>query len=351
MKTIKIGNKFIGEGYPAFTIAEIGSNFDGSIDRAKKLIDLAKECGADAVKFQSFKTEKIVSEKGFEGLKVGFQSGWKEKVTDVYRKAEFPREWHKILFDYSKERGLVWFSAPYDKEAVDTLDEIGVEVFKIGSGDITWLEMVRYIAKKGKPIILATGASTMEEIDEAVKAIESEGNNKIILLQCVTNYPSKYGSANLKVLQLFQKLYDYPVGYSDHTPGYIVPMGTVAMGGKVIEKHFTDDKTRPGPDHPHAMNPEEFKLMVDNIRKLEMAFGNTDKRVYPEEENTVIIQRRCIRAKTEIKKGTLIEKEMLEVLRPAPKESIYPKYLEKVIGKSATEDIPKGEALTWEKIK
>ena len=350
MKTIKIGNRLIGEGQPTYIIAEIGSNFDGSLERAKMLTDLAKECGADAVKFQSFKTEKIVSEEGFQNLKVGFQAGWKDKVTDVYRKAEFNREWHQTLFDYAKSIGLDWFSAPYDKEAVDILDELGVKLFKIGSGDVSWLEMLKYIAKKNKPIMMATGASTLAEVDEAVKAIREEGNNQIILLQCVTNYPSTFESANIKVIETYKKAFDVLVGYSDHTPGYVVPMGAVALGGCIIEKHFTDDKTRDGPDHPHAMNPEEFKLMVDNIRLLEKSMGSPIKEIYPEESETVILQKRCVRAKINIPAGTRISKEMLDILRPAAKGALLPKELSSAVGHLSQRDIEKGQAITWDMI-
>jgi len=347
---IKIGNKFIGDGCPCYTIAEIGSNFDGSLERAKKLIDLAKKAGADAVKFQCFKTEKTISQEGFEGLKSGFQAKWKKPVHEVYRNAEFPRDWNKELLEYSKKKNIIFFSSPYDKEAADVLDRIGVPAFKIGSGDITWTEMIKYIAKKGKPVILGTGASTMDEIKEAVDAIKSTGNKNIIILQCITNYPASFEHANIKAIPMMRKKFGTLVGYSDHTPGYIVPMGTVALGGCIVEKHFTDDKTREGPDHPFAMDFEDFKLMVDNIRLLEKALGKAVKEVYPEEKETVVLQRRCIRAKENIPKGMKITKEMLDVLRPAPLGSIYPKHLDKIAGRTAKKNIKKGEALNWETI-
>ena len=179
---IEIDGKLVGDGHPCYTIAEIGSNFDGSLERAKKLIDLAKEAGADAVKFQCFKAEKIVSKEGFEGLKIGWQAKWNKPVFKVYQESEFQREWIKELFEHAKKRNITFFSAPYDKEAVDILDKIGVPLFKIGSGDITWLEIIEYIAKKNKPILLSTGASTLKEIEEAVNTIKSTGNNKLILL-------------------------------------------------------------------------------------------------------------------------------------------------------------------------
>ncbi len=347
---INIDGKDIGDGCPCYCIAEVGSNFDGSIERAKKLIDLAKECGADAVKFQSFKADKIVSEKGFEGLKTGFQEKWDKPVVEVYKDAEFPREWTKELMEYSKEKEITFFSSPYDKEAVDILDELGVSAFKIGSGDITWLEMVKYIAGKGKPVILGTGASTMEEVEKAVEAIKSTGNEEIILLQCVTNYPSSFENANIRAMPMLREKFNCLVGYSDHTPGYIVPLGTVALDGCIVEKHFTDDKTRQGPDHPFAMDGKDFKLMVENIRLLEKALGKPIKDLYPEEEETVVLQRRCIRAKQDIKKGSKIEEEMLDILRPAPKNALYPKEKEKLIGMVSKRDIKKGEEFYWEMV-
>ncbi len=348
---IEVNGRCIGDGCPCYIIAEIGSNSDGSLERAKKLIDLAKDCGADAVKFQYFQADKIVSKKGFEGLQVSFQSTWDKPVYEVYQDAEFPREWNKELMEYAKEKDITYFSAPYDKEAVDMLVEAGVPVFKIGSGDITWLEMIKYIASKGKPILLATGASTMEEIEDAVNAIKSTGNDKIVLLQCVTNYPSSFDYASIKAMPLFREKFGTLVGYSDHTPGYIVPMGSIALGGCVIEKHFTDDKTRKGPDHPYAMDANDFKLMVKNIRLLEKALGKPIKEVYPEENETVVLQRRCIRAKQDIPKGTKINEDMLDILRPAPKDSIYPKYFDRIVGEMAKIDVKKGDTIKWEMVK
>ena len=347
MKRIKIGGRWVGDGEPVYTIAEIGSNFDGNIERAKKLIDLAKECDADAVKFQSFKTEKIISKEGFGGLKKGFQAKWEKQVYEVYENAEFPREWHKEIFDYCKKKNITFFSAPYDKEAVDLLDKIGVPVFKIGSGDITWLELLEHIAKKGKPIILGTGASTLEEIEKAVKTIRSVGNDEIILLQSVTNYPSTFKNANIKAMVEMREKFDCLVGYSDHTPGTIVPLGATALGGCVIEKHFTDDKTREGPDHPFAMDKDDFETMVKSIRSLEKALGSK-KTVYDEEHDTVVLQRRCLRASKDIKKGTRITREMIDVLRPAPRDSICPTDIEKIIGRETRKDVKKGEYFTNE---
>jgi sialic acid synthase SpsE len=349
MKTIKINGKTIGDNQPVYCIAEIGSNFDGDLKRAKYLVDLAKKSGADAVKFQSFLTDKIISKEGFENLKMGFQAKWKKPVYDVYKAAEFPREWHKKIFEHCKTKNITFFSAPYDFEAVDLLEEIDVPAFKIGSGDITWTELIEYIARKNKPILLATGASTLEEIEEAVKVIRSTGNKDLILLQCVTNYPSGFGSANIKAMARLREKFDCLVGYSDHTPGSIVPLGVTALGGCVIEKHFTDDKSREGPDHPFAMDANDFEIMVKSIRTLEKALGNR-KEIYVEENQTIILQRRCLRASKNIQKGTILSRDTIDVLRPAPRNCIQPNDIKKIIGRKMKKDIQKGECFAWDMI-
>lgn len=342
---IEIDGRLIGDKHPCYTIAEVGSNFDGSLERAKKLIDLAKECGADAVKFQCFKADKIVSKEGFEGLKEGFQANWDKPVYEVYKDAEFPRDWHAELIEYSKEKNITFLSAPYDFAAADELERAGVPAFKIGSGDITWLEFIEYVANKGKPVILSTGASTMEEVEEAVEAVKKTGNNKLILLQCVTNYPSSFENANIRVLKMYREKFDTLVGYSDHTPGYVVPLGSVALGGCLIEKHFTDDKTREGPDHPFAMDDSDFKLMVDNIRKLEKALGSPKKEIYSEEHETVMLQRRCLRAGKDIQKGAVLKKEIIDALRPVEEGALPPKKLKEITERKTKRDIKKGEAI------
>ncbi len=346
LKIIEIDGKKIGDGKPVYCIAEIGSNFDGDLNRAKYLIDLAIASGADAVKFQSFLTDKIISKEGFQKLKKGFQAKWKKSVYEVYKAAEFPREWHEEISNYCKKKKITFFSSPYDFEAVDLLEKINVPAYKIGSGDITWHEILDYIANKGKPIILGTGASNLQEIREAIDVIRSTGNNKIVLLQCVTNYPNTFENANIKAMIDLRKKFDCLVGYSDHTPGSIVPLGTTALGGCMIEKHFTDDKTREGPDHSFAMNADEFGTMVKKIRILEKALGSK-KEIYSEEDKTVILQRRCLRASKNIKKDTILTSDMIDVLRPAPKDSIFPKNIKEIIGKKVNRNIAKGEYFTW----
>ena len=268
-KEIKIGSRMVGEGHPAYIIAEIGANFDNDIDKAKRLIDAAKECGADCAKFQSFLAEKIVSEKGFASMQLkGIHGSWGRPVHEIFREAEFPRKWHKEISDYCKKVGIDFSTSPYDFEAVDLCMELDVPFIKMGSGDITWLEMLEYIARKNKPMILATGDATMSEIDEAIRTIEATGNNQLILLQCITNYPSKIESANINVLKTYQTAFNILTGYSDHAPGPVVTLGSIALGGIVIEKHFTLNKKLLNADHKISMEPKEFLIMSKKIKRL-----------------------------------------------------------------------------------
>lgn len=345
-KEIKIGNKIIGDTHPTYFIAEIGANFDGSIEKAKHLIDAAKKAGADCAKFQTFSTPRIVSEGGFSHMQLkGVHGSWGRTVSEVFKDAEFPVAWHKEIADYCKVVGIDFSTSPYFKEAVDLCVDLDVPFIKIGSGDITWLEMLDYIACKGKPVMLATGDATMSEIDEAVRTIEATGNKDLVLMQCITNYPSKIESANVNVLKTYQSAFDVLTGYSDHAPGHVVALASVVIGGRVIEKHFTLNKTDKGPDHPHSMEPQEFRFMVDSIREVERAMGSTRKEVVAEEGETVYVQRRCLYAKQDLKKGHIMTSEDIDILRPAL--GIPPKFKPMIIGKECKEDIVKGQPLFW----
>ena len=345
-KEIKIGNKIIGDTHPTYFIAEIGANFDGSIEKAKHLIDAAKEAGADCAKFQTFSTPRIVSEGGFSHMQLkGVHGSWGRTVSEVFKDAEFPVAWHKEIADYCKVVGIDFSTSPYFKEAVDLCVDLDVPFIKIGSGDITWLEMLDYIARKGKPVMLATGDATMSEIDEAVRTIEATGNKDLVLMQCITNYPSKIESANVNVLKTYQSAFDVLTGYSDHAPGHVVALASVVIGGRVIEKHFTLNKTDKGPDHPHSMEPQEFRFMVDSIREVERAMGSTRKEVVAEEGETVYVQRRCLYAKQDLKKGHIMTSADIDILRPAL--GIPPKFKPMIIGKECKEDIVKGQPLFW----
>ena len=346
-KEIRIGNRTIGLEHPTYFIAEIGGNFDGSIEKAKQLIDAAKKAGADCAKFQTFTAESIVSEGGFSKMELhGVHGSWGRTVSEVFRDVELPLEWHRELADYCKSVGIDFSTSPYYKEAVDMCADMKLPFIKIGSGEITWLEMLDYIARKGIPIMLATGDATMAEIDEAVRTIEKTGNKDLVLMQCITNYPSKIDSANVNVLKTYQKAYDCLTGYSDHSPGHVVALASVVLGGRVIEKHFTLNKRDKGPDHPHSMEPNEFKYMVDSIREVERAMGSTRKEVVEEESETVLVQRRCLYAKRDIKKGHVLTSEDIDVLRPAL--GIPPKFKDTIIGKTVNKDISARDPIFWE---
>jgi pseudaminic acid synthase len=342
-----IGELQISKEDKSYIIAEIGANFDNSRDVAKQYCLAAKEAGANCAKFQSFKAEKIVSDGGFKQMKLkGVHGTWDKSVFEVFKSVEFPREWHKPVSDYCKEIGIHFSTSPYDFDAVELCMELDVPFIKIGSGELTWLEMIHKIAATQKPIFLATGDATMSEIDDAIRVIESTGNKNVVLMQCITNYPSQIESANINVLKTYETAFNILTGYSDHSPGNVVVLGAIALGAKVIEKHFTLDKKGKGPDHPHSMDFNEFKSMVDDIRKLEIAMGSSRKFVVEEEEETVYVQRRGLYINRAMKKGEVITLGDVDVLRPAL--GILPKYKNVVIGQQLAHDIEKDSPLKWD---
>lgn len=348
---MKLGKKEVGIEHPTYFIADISANHDGDLERAKLLIRLCAEAGADAAKFQNFRAAKIVSDWGFKTLggQLSHQSKWKKSVFEVYKDASLPWEWTGALKEECDRCSIDYFSAPYDLEAVDMLDPY-VEMFKIGSGDITWPEMLRKIASKGKPVLLATGASDIDEVRRAVEEILSI-NSELVLMQCNTNYTASlenFRHIHLRVLESYKTLFPKAVlGLSDHTPGHATVLGAVALGARVIEKHFTDDNRREGPDHPFSMTPATWREMVDRTRELEYALGSPAKRVAENEKDTVVVQRRCLRAARDLKAGAVLTNEMLEALRPAPAEAVKPYDLDKVIGKKLRRDLSLGEILQW----
>jgi len=332
----------VGEGYSCYVIAEIGSNFDGSLMKAKKLIKLAKKCGADAAKFQSFKTEELLSRNGFE-RKSAFQSRWKKSVWQVYKDAELPRKWHKELNNYAKKIGIHFFTSPWDFDAVNLLKKLNVPAIKVGSGDITYLEILKKIGSLKKPIFLATGASTIKEVSDAIKAIKSTGNHKIILMHSVTQYPSPIEQANLNVLQTLMKKFRLNVGYSDHSPGSLVPLASVALGASVIEKHFSLNPKSKGPDHLHSMSPKSFAKMVQDIRTLEKALGDGQKRIEKSEKVTRIVQRRGIWTIKKIKKGEKFNNNNIKPLRPV--KGVSASSYKEILGRKAARDFRPYESL------
>jgi sialic acid synthase SpsE len=352
---IKIQEKSIGLNYPTYFIADVGANHDGSFDRAIQLIRLAKEAGADAVKFQNFQAPKIVSKYGFDNLngKFSHQSGWDKSVYEVYEDASISKDWTKLLKEECDKIGIHYFSSPYDFESVDHLEEHNVPVHKIGSGDITWTEIIEYIAKKNKPVLIATGASTIEDVQRAISTL-FDWNKEVVLMQCNTNYTASgenFKFINLRVLNLYKEMFpEVILGLSDHTLGHTTVLGAVALGARVIEKHFTDDNDRGGPDHKFAMNPNTWKAMVEATRELEYALGLPIKKVEDNEIETLIVQQRCCRATKDIEVGELITQDFIEALRPAPGNSIKPFEREKITGRTAKRFIPKGDFFSIDNI-
>jgi sialic acid synthase SpsE len=348
---IKIGEHFIGDNHPAYFIADIAANHDGSLERAVELVKLAKQAGADAAKFQNFSAAKIVSDYGFKSLggQQSHQARWKKSVFQVYQDASISLDWTPVLKKTCDEIGLDYFTAPYDFDAIDAVDPY-VPAYKVGSGEITWPEALERMARKGKPILLATGASTIGDVQRAVNAILAV-NPQLVLMQCNTNYTASlenFKHIHLNVLKTYRTIYpDLVLGLSDHTPGHATVLGAVALGARVIEKHFTDDTKREGPDHGFSMDPQGWAEMVAVTRQLERALGSADKFVAGNETETVVLQRRCVRAAQAITSGQVLTREMLTVLRPATTGAILPYELELIPGMKARVDIPEGKELRW----
>lgn len=347
MKRIKIGNKTIGEDEPCFIIAEAGVNHNGKIQLAKKLIDVAVEAGCDAIKFQTFNTEEVVT---LESPKAEYQ----QKKTgngrqyEMIKKLELSEKDFRELAEYIDQKGIIFLSTPFDKKSADLLEQLEVPAFKIGSGDLTNLPLLKYISKKGRPMVISTGMATLAEVKEAVNTVINAGNEQFILLHCTSNYPVRVVDCNLRAMNTLKKEFDVPVGYSDHTLGVVIPVVAVAMGASVIEKHFTMNKKLPGPDHSSSLEPDELKEMIKQIRTVEIAFGSEEKKPVESELELQKVVRRSIVARMDISQGTLITTEMLNIKRPGT--GLAPKRISEIAGKRAKKDIIKDELITFDKV-
>ena len=347
----KIGNQWIGDDHPTYFIADIAANHDGDLDRAKELIFMCAEAGADAAKFQNFRAPEIVSDYGFTHMnsQVSHQASWKRSVVDVYADASIPFEWTPILKETCDKAGIHYFSSPYDFDAIDMLDP-WVPAYKVGSGEITWLEVLERMASKQKPVLLASGAATIGDVQRAVNTVLPI-NHELVLMQCNTNYTAadeNFDHIHLRVLETYKAMFPNVVlGLSDHTHGHATVLGAVALGARVVEKHFTDDNDRVGPDHKFAMNPKTWAEMVVNTRQLERALGSGNKVVAGNEHDTVVVQQRCVRANREIQVGETISRDMLKVLRPNTPGSIKPYEIDDVVGTRALTTIPEGKDIRW----
>jgi sialic acid synthase SpsE len=347
--SLHIGPRTISLDRPAYFIADVASNHDGSLDRAKELIWLCRDAGADAVKFQHFQAQKIVSDRGFRrlGASLAHQAAWSQPVFEVYRRYELNRAWTADLATTAREAGIDFLTTPYDVEAIGHVAEL-VPAFKIGSGDINWLELIRRVAAVGKPVLLATGASTMEEVASAVE-VALGGSSELGLMQCNTNYTGSaenFSFVNLRVLHTFARRWPgLPLGLSDHTPGHAAVLGALALGARLIEKHFTDDSDREGPDHAFSMTPASWAEMVQRSRELELALGDGVKRVEENERDAAVVQRRCVRLARDIPAGVALELSDLECLRPAERGALEPERASALVGVPLSRDMERGEAI------
>jgi len=318
----------------AFVIAEIGANHNGDLDTALKLIDIAGNAGANAVKFQSFLAEHLTvpSSNTYEMLK----------------RIEVPRDWYAILKQAAADRGMVFFSTATNEITLGWMVDLGVEMFKLASPNITHIPLIKYTASLGKPIVMSTGLATYAEIDEAIQTVLDMGNEQLALLHCVSNYPTKPSDVNLRVLQTLKQMYGLPTGFSDHTLGIGVSIGAVAMGAQLIEKHLTLSRSMDGPDHHYALEPAEFEAMVTGIREVEKALGNPVKKVTKKEKALRYDYLRSLHTAQDIQAGEEIRADMVTVIRPA--DGLHSRYIDEVVGRRAARDLTKHTPIHWHDI-
>lgn len=331
-----------------FIIAEAGVNHNGDLEIAKKLVDVACDAGVDAVKFQTFKTENLVT-KNAEKADYQKENTGSGSQFQMLKKLELSYENHVILKQYCESKGIMFISTPFDFESVDLLEKLDIPLYKISSGDLTNTPLLKYIAKMNKPMIVSTGMANLGEVEKAVESIKKTDNNRISLLHCTSNYPTDYEDVNLNAMITLKNAFKFSIGYSDHTVGIEVPIAAVAMGAEIIEKHFTIDKNMEGPDHKASLNPQELKQMVKSIRNMEKAFGDGVKRCNKNEENTKTIARKSIVASKNIVKGENISYENITFKRPG--NGMDPTFADEIIGKIAICDISVDEVITFSNIK
>lgn len=347
MKKIRIANKMVGDSPPCFIIAEVGVNHNGKLSLAKKLVDVAVDAKADAVKFQTFKAEDVVTKNAPMAKYQEKNIGKKESQQEMLKKLELKNKDFIELKDYCDEKKIIFLSTPHSEDAIDFLDPL-VPAHKIGSGDLTNFPLLEKVAKKGKPVILGTGMSTLDEVKAALDVIYEQGNKTVIALHCTTNYPCPLEEVNLRAMLTMMEKLDCLVGYSDHTPGITVPIMAAALGAAVIEKHFTLDQSLPGPDHKSSLTPGELREMVKKIREVETILGEKEKKPTKSEMGIRKVARKSIIAMKDIHKGTKITKDMIIIKRPGT--GIEPKFLNSVVGKKAEESIKKNEMISWENL-
>lgn len=332
---VRVGGKTIGDGEPTFIVAEAGLNHDGRLAQAKELIRCAAESGADAVKFQMYKTEELYGEQS--------------DLFDLFKSLELSENQWLELADVARDYDIIFTASVFGKESADMLQTIGSPVLKIASGDLTFSFLLQYVASKGRPIILSTGMSGLGEIEHALKSIyDAHPGHNVVLMHCVSTYPAAYEEANLRAIETLKRAFKLPVGFSDHTLGCTLPIAAVALGANAVEKHLTLSNTLPGPDHQVSLEPRQFKAMVERIRIVERALGNGVKEPTAAEQEMKAQARRFITAKTEIAAGTTITPDMIKIVRSSP--GIEPNFVTTVVGRTAKRHIAKDQSIAWEDV-
>lgn len=344
---MKIGEREIGKGNPAYIIAEMSANHAGDISRAKEIIHAAKEAGADCIKIQTYTPDTITIDCDLPYFHISDGTWNGENLYQLYKKAYTPWEWQKELLEEAKKTGIDFFSTPFDNTAVDFLEEIGIEFYKIASFELVDIPLIEYVASKGKPMIMSTGMATLAEIDEAVNAVRNQGNNNLALLRCASAYPAITDEMNLRTMQNMGETFGVPCGLSDHSMGSIGAVTAVALGASIIEKHFCIDRSIENPDSSFSMNPTEFKQMVCDIRQAEKAIGCVQYGPTEQEKSSQIF-RRSIFCVKDIKKGEKLTQENVRIIRPG--YGLAPKYYKDVLGQVALKNIERGTPLEMEMI-
>ena len=345
MNVIKIKDRLIGDGYPAYIIAEMSANHSGSIERAKEIIREAKRCGADCVKIQTYTPDTLTIDCHNRYFQVENGTWEGENLYSLYGKAYTPWEWQKELKEEADRVGIDFFSTPFDRSSVDFLEEIGMEFYKIASFEMIDLPLLKYVASKGKPIIMSTGMGSLEEIKEAVEAVYETGNTQLALLKCSSAYPAISDDMHLRTIVDMKERFHMPIGLSDHSMGHLGAATAVAMGANIIEKHFCISREIENPDASFSMNPAEFKEMVDTIRQVEKAKGQVYYGVSSQEESSLVF-RRSVFTSADIKKGERFTEENTRIIRPG--YGVKPKYLTDILGMKAAEDIERGTPVQFD---
>ncbi len=347
MNAVRIKNRLVGEGYPTYIIAEMSANHAGSIERAKEIIRVAKDCGADCIKIQTYTPDTITIDCDNEYFQI--QEGtWKgENLYSLYGKAYTPWEWHNELKEAANKIGIDFFSTPFDKTSVDFLESIDIPFYKIASFELVDIPLIRYVASKGKPIIMSTGMGTQEEIREAVEAAYQEHNDRVVLLKCSSAYPALPDDMNLRTIEDMRERFNLPVGLSDHSLGSLSATTAIAMGASVIEKHFCLSRDISNPDASFSMTPSEFSSMVSDIRKVEKALGRITYGPSDQEQDNLKFRKSVFVIK-DVNEGERFTEENIKVIRPG--FGLKPKYFQDVLGKSAVRALKRGTPLKWEDI-